>query len=260
MKKTLFLLVALCLTIALADARTVRKVYEIDDFTALNVTNAFEVTLEHADEFRVEIEISEEFLPYLLVKNRGGVLELNFTRLPFRLKQKARSRIAQAIVRMPVVTDITLSGASKLSCNDQFSNTMNRFSIDLRGGSQITNLNVKAPEVAIKLAGASKAVVSLRSSDVDVDLSGASKLEVEGDTQELDVKVSGASTVSAENFDAADVSVIAKGASKVDVMVTETLSVTLSGASKCRYYGDSDYVKVKADQIGGGSSLKQMKK
>ena len=136
MKKTLFLLVALCLTIALADARTVRKVYEIDDFTALNVTNAFEVTLEHADEFRVEIEISEEFLPYLLVKNRGGVLELNFTRLPFRLKQKARSRIAQATVRMPVVTDITLSGASKLSCNDQFSNTMNRFSIDLRGAAR----------------------------------------------------------------------------------------------------------------------------
>ena len=260
MKKTLLLLVALCLTIALADARTVRKVYDFDDFTALNVTNAFDVTLEHGDEYRVEIEITEEFLPYLLVKNRGGVLELNFTRLPFRLKQKARSRIAQATVRMPVLTDVTLSGASKLTCNDQFSNTMNRFNIDLRGGSQITNLNIKAPEVVIKLAGASKAVLSVRSSDVDVDLAGASRLNIEGDTQEFDVKASGASTVNADEFDAADVSVIAKGASKVDVMVTESLSVSLAGASKCRYYGDSDYVKVKADQIGGGSSLKQMKK
>ena len=260
MKKTLLLLAALCLTIALADARTVRKVYDFDDFTALNVTNAFDVTLEHGDEFRVEIEITEEFLPYLLVKNRGGVLELNFTRLPFRLKQKARNRIAQATIRMPVVTDITLSGASKLTCNDQFSNTMNRFTVDLRGASQITNFTIKAPEVVINLAGASKAVLSVRASDVDVDLSGASRLTIEGDTQEFDIKASGASSVEAEEFDAADVSVVAKGASKADVMVTETLSVSLSGASKCRYYGDSDYVKVKADQIGGGSSLKQMKK
>ena len=41
----------------------------------------------------------------------------------------------------------------------------------------------------------------------------------------------------------------ASGASTVDVRVTERLSVELSGASKCRYSGDSDYVKIKADQI-----------
>lgn len=124
MKRICVVLAAILLTFLMADARTVKKVYDFDDFTGIRATNAFEVVLEHSKDFKVEIEISEEFLPFLLVKNRGGILELNFTRLPFRLKQKNRNKVVQAVISMPELTYIELSGASKLSCNDQFTNTM----------------------------------------------------------------------------------------------------------------------------------------
>lgn len=259
MKRICVVLAAILLTFLMADARTVKKVYDFDDFTGIRATNAFEVVLEHSKEFRVEIEISEEFLPFLLVKNRGGILELNFTRLPFRLKQKNRNKVVQAVISMPELTYIELTGASKLSCNDQFSNTMERFTIDLRGGSSIDNLNLKAPEVAIKLAGASKAVMNLRSSDVDAELSGASRLDITGESTEFDVKAAGASRVLASDFDAEDVQVIASGASNVEVRATRVLGVELSGASKCRYYGDDENLKIRADKIKGASSLKHEK-
>lgn len=259
MKRTVVVFAALLLTFLMADARTVKKNYEIDDFTGIRATSAFDVVLEHADEFSVEINISEEFLPFLVVKNRGGVLELSFTRLPFRLKQKNRNKVVQAIISMPELNYIALSGASDLSSNDQFTTANSRFVIDLKGGSSISNLNVKAPDVDIRLAGASKAVISLRSSDVKAELSGASRLEVTGDAAEFDIKAAGASRVYASDFETDDISVKAAGASTVEVRPTHQLTVDLAGASKCRYFGDDDNVKVHTERVTGASSVKRDK-
>jgi len=256
MKRTFVVLAAMLLTFMMADARTVKKVYEIDDFTGIKASSAFQVTVEKSKDFNVEIEITEDFLPFLLVKNRGGVLELSFTKLPFKLRQKNRSKVVQAVVRMPVLTQVILSGASSLNSNDQFSNAMNKFLIDLKGGSTIHNLNVKAPDVEIKLAGASKAVISLRASDVDVDLAGASRIEVIGEAEELDVEISGASRFDGEEFEVQEVSVKASGASSADVLPVRELEVELAGASKCRYYGDYPELSVKTEKISGASSLK----
>ena len=256
MKRTLVVLAALLLSFLMADARTVKKSYEIDDFNGIKATSAFEVIVEHSEEYKVEIEISEEFLPFLLVKNRGGVLELNFTRLPFRLKQMNRNKIVRATIALPELTYIELSGASQLSSNDQFNCTMNRFTVDLKGGSEITNLNVKSPEMDIRLAGASKALMSVRCSDISAELGGASRLEISGETVDLNLKVTGASRVRASELDAEDVDVVAKGASSVDVRVSEALTVDLAGASKCKYYGGDENLKLRADNIKGASSLK----
>ena len=212
MKKLGIVLAALVLSLLIADARTVKKVYDIDDFTGVNATSAFEVVLEHSDEYRVEIEITEEFLPFLLVKNRGGVLEMKFTRLPFRLKQKNRNKVVRALIKMPALTYVALSGASTLISNDQFTSPMEKMTIDLSGGSEIKNLNLKSPEADIRLAGASKAVLSMRSGDVGVELSGASRLDIQGEANFIDAKLSGASRLIAGEFEAGDVSVVANGA------------------------------------------------
>ena len=257
MKKFGIVLAAMLLSVLIADARTVKKVYDIDDFTGINATSAFEVVLEHSDEYRVEIEISEEFLPFLLVKNRGGVLEIKFTRLPFRLKQKNRNKVVRALIKMPTLTYVTLSGASSLISNDQFTNPMEKLTIDLSGGSEIKNLNAKSPEADIRLAGASKAVLSIRSGEIGVDLSGASRLDIQGDCNFLDAKLGGASRLTANELDTEDVSVVAKGASTADVLPSVSLRVELSGASKCRYFGDYEDLKIMTEKIAGASTLKR---
>ena len=259
MKRICLVFAAALLSFLVADARTVKKTYDIDDFTGIRITNAFEVVLEHSDTYKVEIEISEEFLPFLLVKNRGGILELNFTKLPFDLKQKNRTKDVRAVISMPELTFIEMSGASKLICNDQFTNAMDKISIDLSGGSLIKNLNLKSPEVVIELSGASKATMSVRAGDVDVNLKGSSRLELDGEASELDIKATGSSRVNGAGFVAEDAEVNASGASSVEIGVTRVLTAEISGGSKCRYHGDEDNLTVKAEKISGASSLKHVK-
>lgn len=255
MKKACLILAACLLTFVLAEARTVKKVYDIDDFTGISASHAFQVTLEKAKTFSVEIEISEEFLPYLVVMNRNGSLELGFATLPLKLRQKERNKVAKAVVRMPVLTAVYLSGASSLTVQDPFSNAMNKFSLTLKGGSSVRDLTMKAPETEIELSGASQAVLRLQSSKVDVELSGASRVELSGKTTELEASLSGASRLAGASFEAEKIELEAKGASNADVRPLRSLEVKLSGASRCRYYGNAEKLKVDAAKIKGASSL-----
>ena len=174
-----------------------------------------------------------------MVKNRAGILEISFSKLPLKVKQKNRNKVAKAVIKLPELHYVALSGASKLSSNDQFSSPMQSFTLELSGGSAITNLNIEAPDVNVKLSGASKAVVSFRSSDVKAELTGASRLDVVGRTTDFTVQCNGASTI--------------------NVCPLEELTVDLGGASKCVYYGNSEDLRIKSDKIGGASTLKRHK-
>ena len=260
MKKTVLALAVLLLASFVADAATVKKSFKMDGFSGIQANDAFEVVVEHSDSYKIEVEITEEFLPYLVVKNRAGIVELSFSKLPMKLKQKNRNKVAKAVIQLPELQYVGLSGASKLSSNDQFSSPMQSFTIELSGGSDITNLNIEAPDVKVDLSGASKAIVSFRSSDVKADLSGASRLDVVGRAVDFTVRVSGASKVNAEAFECQNVDVKASGASRANVCPVAELTVDLSGASKCEYYGDSEDMRIKSENISGASTLKRHKK
>lgn len=260
MKKIFLALAAFLLTFAVADAdNTVKKTYKMDGFSGIQADEAFEIVVEHSDTHKIEIEITEDFLPYLVVKNRAGILEINFSKLPLKVKQKNRNKVAKAVIKLPELHYVGLSGASKLSSNDQFSSPMQSFTLELSGGSNVTNLNIEAPDAKVKLSGASKATVSFRSSDVKAELTGASRLDVVGRTTDFTVQCNGASKVNAEAFEAKNVDVKAAGASSVYVCPVEELTVDLGGASKCVYYGDSEDLRIKSDKISGASTLKRHK-
>lgn len=256
MKRILAILAVLCLSVTLAEAGTVKKTFDIDEFTGISASDAFEVTLEHGDDFNVEVEVTEEFLPYLVVKNQRGTLELKFSKLPFKLKQKNRGKVAKAVVRLPRLTFIALSGASKLRSSDGFPLAMGRVVIDLTGASSISQLSLRAPEVGLKLSGASKANLELSVTDFSADISGASKLEAVGKASSAIFECSGASKVDADDLVCKEVTVNANGASNVEVHAISELTVSLSGASRCRYFGDADKLNVHPKSITGASSLK----
>ena len=259
MKKTLLALATLLVAFSATGANTVVKTFKLEGFSGIQADDAFEIIVEHSDSYRIEVEITEDFLPYLVVKNRAGILDLSFSKLPLKIKQKNRNKVAKATIKLPELHYVGLSGASRLSSNDEFTSPMQSFSIELSGGSDITNLNINAPDVKVKLSGASKAIVSFRSSDVKADLTGASRLDVVGRTTDFTVHANGASKVNAEAFEAQNVDVSAAGASRVNVCPVQELSVELSGASKCVYYGDSEDLHIKSDKIGGASTLKRHK-
>lgn len=257
MKRTFIMVAAILLSFMMADARTVKKNYEIDGFTGLSISDAFSVTIEKSKDFSVEIEVTDEFLPYVSVRNRGGVLEISFDKLPFKLKQKNRNKVALAVIRMPELTMLMLKGASSASCRGTFSDPMNKFTLDLAGASSVSGLDLRTPDVYVTLAGASRAEVNLSAGDVDAVAGGASKLEFTGKASSLQVKLSGASRLDADEFEVEEADVKAAGASNVTVRATEELKVDLSGASRCVYYGDYQGLNVRVEKVAGASTLKR---
>ena len=71
MKRMLAALAAvLFVSLQVADAQTVKRTFDIDDFYGVSIDDGFDVILEHTKDFKIVVEVTEEFLPYLLVKNR----------------------------------------------------------------------------------------------------------------------------------------------------------------------------------------------
>ena len=65
------------------------------------------------------------------------------------------NKIAKATITMPVLSKLTLSGASKFNTNDQFDCGKNRFVMKLSGASLVYGLNVVAKEAQVSISGAS---------------------------------------------------------------------------------------------------------
>ena len=81
MKKIVLALAAFLLAFTVADAdNTVKKTYKMDGFSGIQAEDAFEIVVEHSDTHHIEIEVTEDFLPYLVVKNRAGILEISFSK------------------------------------------------------------------------------------------------------------------------------------------------------------------------------------
>lgn len=257
MKRMLVTLAAVIIaTLQIAGAQTVEKTYDIVDFHGVSISDGFDVVLEHTDGFKVAVEVTEDFLPYVKVENRGGVLELSIDRLPFNLKQKNRTKVAKATIGLPTLTYVSMSGATNLTSNDQFANTMERFVMKVAGGSKVSNIVIKSPFADIDLSGASKVTASFRSSDIFIRLSGASRLDLTGEASEMEVEALGASKLLADEFPVDEIEARASGASTVEVRPVKALRVDLSGASRCIYYGGDDDLKVNAERVSGGSKVK----
>jgi hypothetical protein len=83
-------------------------------------------------------------------------------------------------------------------------------------------------------------------------LSGASRISLEGSGADLDVNASGASVVELGNFLCNDADIDLSGASRATVNASDTLSVTLSGASTLYYYGTPTLGSL---TVSGGSTI-----
>jgi hypothetical protein len=115
---------------------------------------------------------------------------------------------------------------------------------------------VSAPNLeSLRVSGAAKvSVQDIKNSAFEVDTSGASKISVTGETSSLKIDVSGASNIDAENLKTQTAAVEASGASKVNLLVTDRLTSSASGASRIVYTGNPSSVEKKTS---GASSVRQ---
>lgn len=185
---------------------TVTETFDVTDFTELEVSSAFEVTVEIGDEPSVEIDLNEEVVDRLEVEQDGDRLSIGFDGGLFSISGPLEARIVTTDL-----TKVTFDGAVDASIQGLDTDQLD---VELSGASQVTGRG-SVGVLVIDADGASQAdFANLQVERAEVDVSGASSVDVNG-AAEVRGQASGASSVDVSP-DADNVNVTTSGASSVE--------------------------------------------
>lgn len=274
MKKIFMLMAAMVAFSANVFAENITKSVKVGNFTKIDVSYSFDVTVVKSSRPSVTITIDQEYEPYLIAHVTNGVLSIGIDskRLPNRLSKNVGNKVFKADVAMGELEDLDMSGASSFYSDEIFE--VMEFKGVFSGASNVKKLCVEAREGDFDISGASKlnldgifddcsmdasgasnVNLKVRCGELDIDCSGAAKIVMNGAVKSMDLDGSGASRIDGSKMvcDAAGVDL--SGASSATVEVVKHLEVDLSGASKLYY--NSDVGRLEVDDISGGASLKK---
>jgi hypothetical protein len=304
MKKIITLLATALLAVLPLAARTASdpelmakeetKELQFNNFTGLDISWIYQVELTQAPRHGVRVEAPDFLMPYLRIELLGNRLILGVGELPRdvrrRIETGSRNQV-RAYVSMLDLTELTMSGASKLTVKGEFSSRKD-FRVQLSGATEVRDLNVRGSVADIDLSGASKfemggkfdkmifrgsgsihGTLALDAKTVDLNLSGASKLsmkgkygtltlrgsgaantEIVGVIDDLDANCSSAAKLNAGQAPARRAVISFSGAANGTIDVKDELSVNLSGASRLNYHGGPS-LRIKSQTVSRASTL-----
>jgi hypothetical protein len=178
---------------------------------------------------KIRITGDENLLPYVETQVDGDTLELDTE--------------ANLRTDVPLVVEIYTTSLERVDV----SGSSNIRVIDLSGGSLTVNTSgssdVKLKGVLdhllISTSGSSDVdIVELDSRHLEVETSGSSDLDLHGEVEVFELRTSGSSDVRARELEAQRVTIRTSGSSDVEVCVTESLDVSVSGSGDVDYYCD----------------------
>ena len=274
MKKIFLFMAAMVAFSANIFAANITKDVEVGNFTKIDVSYSFDITVVKSSEPSVTITIDEEYEPYLVVRVSHGVLlvGIDSARLPNRLSKNLGNKVFEAEIGVKELSGLSMSGATSfysdevfevLEFDGEFSGASNvkklcveakEGDFDISGASKL-NLNGVFDDCSLDASGASNMYIEGKFGELDIDCSGASKIVMDGQTKSMDLDGSGASRIDGAKMVCETAVVDLSGASSATVEVVKYLEVDLSGASKLYY--NSSVGRLEVDDKSGGASLKK---
>ena len=210
-------------------SRVSSETFNIGGFSKVEVSHAFQVDIVQGDSYRVLVRIDDNLEQHLRVEKRGDTLIIGLK--PLRGYNLRRATM-EAQVRMPELTGIEVSGAS-----------------DVKIGGFTSNKNFD-----VELSGASSLEGEITADDVRIEASGASQARLVGEANNLRLDASGASNIDLKDFPVFDAEIELSGASEAEVVLSGTLNIDVSGASRLYYGGNPTIRRI---DLSGASSIKR---
>jgi hypothetical protein len=242
MRRIWIVLTALCLILTSAaffagcdiivgSGKTVSQDFSFSDFTQVSAGWTFNVEVSQSAAYNVSVTVDDNLQSYLEVTQDGDTLKIDLKSGNIYNKTHLK-----AVVTMPRLTELTLSGASKGSVSGF--NSTDDFVLNVSGASQATFTNMTVNKLSMDITGASRASGSVNGTgNASLKASGKSNITLSGKAVDADVESSGVSTVDLTEFLVRDASVNVSGASNATISAAGTLSGDVSGASHLYYTG-----------------------
>ena len=219
MKKITIILIGTLLTFTSYAQSEIRTV---EDFSELNIKNAFEVVLTKGDKNEIKI-ITEKAENIQKVVSDVSAGKLN-------IYIKAKSKIKGSIkieITYKNLTGINQSGATELSATN----------------------TIKADDFYLKGSGAIEVNLDFDVTNLSVNLSGASEVLLKGSVGDFELTLSGASELNASNLKSRSANINISGASEVDLNVSESIKGKASGATKIMVSGGASVDNIKTSGV-----------
>lgn len=285
MKKMMFLFLSAVFALS-ATAQDVTRRVKVSDFTGISAGSVFDITLIRANSCSVEIVCPKEVEEALDVKVSGGnlVLMLKTDVLEKKVRHNFRGSV-RAVVRMPVLKRLQLSGAARLSTTSVFDGagiemglsgassatglnfTVDRVQVETSGGSRFdmkgtfkeasyglsggsaADLKITADNLKIGASGGANINMAVKCERITIGMSGGVRITASGETGSLNAGSSGGACLEAVELKANDVTLEGSGATQLRVWAVQNLNVNnLSGAASVRYTGDPRFGTLRIDR------------
>ena len=254
MKRVLFIFAIWGVTVMVAFGQgQVRENREVTEFTGINASSMFNITVQRGDTHSLVIEVDADVLPYVRSEVRDGVLHLSFYGL--RIIDQSRSPVTlNATIVMQNLECVTLSGVGSLTAKDLF--TPDRFLFNGSGYNSLS-INVNTNQLDINVQGSSNIEINanvsgrtffgvtgianisgnLITEEVTFRYSGVGNVTLTGSATSGTINASGVPTINLIDFPIRHARVLAPGVANITVNATHTLSINASGVSRVRYTG-----------------------
>jgi|AGTN01.1.fsa_nt_gi Protein of unknown function (DUF2807). len=256
-------------------SKIVHQNRQVSNFSSISASGGWDVVITQGNTYSLSIETNEDLIDKAVTEVRNGVLHIYNERSVRNAFNFGTPRIVRkAYVTVPQLKKIEASGGSDILFQTPFK--AEEFEVRLSGGSDLKDLTLGCRSFTANFTGGSDASVRFSSvgvlkvdasggSDVElydisagecnVNTSGGSDIELHGKTDNLVINASGGSDVSAFELRATRCRASLSGGSDGEFYVTDTFTVTASGASDVSYKGNPPTVNKEKDR---SSTIKQV--
>lgn len=236
--------------------RLVEKTYPVGEFTALEISDDFDVTLSRGVG-SVKVTVDEPLVEYVDVYVRSKTLYVvyNEKAVSKEIKKlykgsKAPKPVFRVHVTMNRLTGINLAEKAQLVCTDEF-NGIDKLEVKLADKAQLKGLSAEARSIHVNMRKNAQASLNLRSLDsrgrIEVSIDDNSQLKLTANAYETTLASAGNSqlTMSGET---AFLTLNAVNKSRVEVSNrAETTTCMYSGSANVALTGTSETLSIKAD-------------
>jgi hypothetical protein len=227
--------------------RTETRDFSLSDFAGIQAGNAFSIQVNRSDSFKVQVTADNNLWDSLNISVSNNILHLQS-----KPDVSIQNSTLKAVVTLPSITSLDLSGASAATISDFNSDSNMIFT--LSGGSTINVGEMRTRYTTFDMSGGSNISGEMTIDSGKFVASGGSRVNLSGSGTDLTIDASGGSPVTLDKFMAESVSVILSGGSTARVNAKNITLADLSGGSNL-YYVDSPVIgKV---QTSGGSNIRQ---
>jgi hypothetical protein len=184
----------------------------VDEFSSLAVSIDAEIYVEQSNEFKLEIETSQETLDKIEVKVQNGKLIIK----PESYNTRIREDVV-IYVSAPDYESISLAGSGKLFAEKK---------MDLE-------------EITLKIAGSGDMQFDeLGAGEVEIKISGSGNVALKGrGSEELEIAIAGSGNLDTTEFEVSEMAAKISGSGDCKVWVKDEITAAIAGSGSIYYKG-----------------------